>query len=297
MPAKKAQNKSKTHSSPGEEDDFSDANSLAANSTVEASPGPHVDVNAEVTHNTDIIQVLDGIRNDFSTKIDVVLKAILDVKRDVKDFSVRMDAAEARISDVEDTVNSEKGKTDALAKQMTLLTNKIDELENCSRRSNLRLLNVPEKIEGNDAVAFLEKWLPEALGPATFPRPPLIERAHRLPGRSQSNRPATPRVLIVKFLNFQDKVRVMRAARAKGKVTCDGQEIMFFPDLSVDLHRRRRGFDRVKQQLRSMNIRYGIMYPAKLRVTSDGRTREFETPADAEKFIQGLQNTEDSQTN
>ncbi|KAK5855059.1 hypothetical protein PBY51_005198 [Eleginops maclovinus] len=86
----------------------------------------------------------------------------------------------------------------------------------------------------------------------------------------------------------------MRAARAKGKVICGGQEIMFFPDLSTELHRRRRGFDRVKQQLLSMNIRCGIIYPAKLRVTSDGQSREFETPADAERFIQGLQNTKDS---
>ena len=89
----------------------------------------------------------------------------------------------------------------------------------------------------------------------------------------------------------------MRAARAKGKVFCSDHEIMFFPDLSSELHRRRRGFDRVKQQLMSMNIRYGRIYPAKLRVTSDGQSREFETPAEAEKFIQDLQCTKDSVNN
>lgn len=296
MPKK---SKTKAHFSQCEEDDVSDAISLA-NSECEASLVPlprEDDVDTGSAQNMDIIQILGGIRNDFSTKIDVVLKAIRDVKSDVRDFSARMDEAEGRISTVEDTVNSEKGKADALAKQVSLLTNKFDELENRSRRSNLRIVNVPEKMEGNDAVAFLEKWLPEVLGPATFPSPPLIERAHRLPGRTQPNRSTTPRVIIVKFLNFQDKVRVMRASRAKGKVIYAGQEIMFFPDLSAELHRRRRGFDRVKQQLRSMNIRYGIIYPAKLRVSSDGQTREFETPADAEKFIQGLQNTEESQVN
>uniref|UniRef100_A0A3B4F0H5 L1 transposable element RRM domain-containing protein n=1 Tax=Pundamilia nyererei TaxID=303518 RepID=A0A3B4F0H5_9CICH len=218
-------------------------------------------------------------------KRQAVEETIQDVKRDVQDFSVRMDGAEMRISSVEDAVNPEKGKTDALVKQVALLTNKLEDLENRSRRSNLRLVNVPEKIEGNDAVAFLEKWLPEVLGPATFPRQPLIERAHRLPGRTQPNRPPSPRVLIVKFLNFQDKVRVMRAAMDKGKVICGGQEVMFFPDLSTDLHRRRRGFDRVKQQLRAMNVRYGLIYPARLRVSSGGHMHVFETPADAEKFI------------
>uniref|UniRef100_A0A1A7ZGX5 LINE-1 type transposase domain containing 1 n=1 Tax=Nothobranchius furzeri TaxID=105023 RepID=A0A1A7ZGX5_NOTFU len=289
MPAKKAQNKSKVHSSPSEEEDVSGANNQAV-STGDASPG-RLDVSTGMAQNLDVIQILDGIRSDFSTKIGVVLTTIQDVKRDVQDFSLRMDGAEKRISNVEDDVNSEKGKTEALVKQVALLTDKLEDLENRSRRSNLRLVNVPEKIEGNDAVAFLEKWLPEALGPATFPRQPLIERAHRLPGRKQPNRPPTPRVLIVKFLNFQDRVRVMRAASTKGKVICGGQEVLFFPDLSTDLHRRRRGFDRVKQQLRSMNIRYGLIYPAKLRVSTDEHTHVFETPADAEKFIKGLQNT------
>jgi len=87
--------------------------------------------------------------------IDVVLKVIQDVKRDVQDFSERMDEAEVRISNVEITVNSEKGKTEALDKQVTLLMNKLDKLENHSCQTNL--VNVLEKMEGHDAVAFLEK--------------------------------------------------------------------------------------------------------------------------------------------
>ncbi|KAJ8375250.1 hypothetical protein SKAU_G00058300 [Synaphobranchus kaupii] len=222
-------------------------------------------------------------------------KDILVGENDELDAGSLASSTEERISSVEDTVNSEKGKTEALVKQVALLTNKLDELENRSRRSNLRLVNLPEKVEKNDAIAFLEKWLPEALGPATFPTPPIIERAHRLPGRAQSNRTPPPRVLIMKFLNFQDTVRVMRTARAKGKVLYREQEVMFFPDLSAELHRQRRRFDGVKQQLRSLNIRYGIVYPAKLRLTIDGRPHEFESPADAEKFVQGIQRSEDLQ--
>lgn len=244
MPLRKAKNKNIANYFPVEEDDEVDANSLASSTGDASSTLPVV----EMAQNLDVIQRLDMMRNDFATKIDGVLNAIQDVKRDVRDFSGRMDEAEERISNVEDTVNSEKGKTEALVKQVALLTYKLDELENRSRRSNLRLVNLPEKVEKNKAVAFLEKWLPEALGLATFPTPPIIERAHRLPGRAQSGRTPPPRVLIMKFLNFQDKVRVMRAARTKGKVLCGEQEVMFFPDLSAELHRQRRRFDGVKQQ-------------------------------------------------
>ena len=301
MPTKKAKNATKANFFPIEGDvelDASNQDSSPASSTGIASPNTTLQSEvavAESVHNLDVIQKLDLIRNDIATKIDGNLKAIQDVQRDVRDFSGRMDEAENRISEVEDTVNSERGKTEALVKRVALLTNKLDELENHSRRSNLRLVNLPEKVENNDPVAFLEKWLPEALGPAAFNTPPVIERAHRLPGRTQSGRTSSPRVLIIKFLNFQDKVRATRAARAKGKVMCGGQEVMFFPDLSAELHRQRRRFDGVKQQLRSLNIRYGIMYPAKLRLTFNGQTREFDSPADAEKFVQGIQCPEDAE--
>uniref|UniRef100_A0A3B3S9S0 L1 transposable element RRM domain-containing protein n=1 Tax=Paramormyrops kingsleyae TaxID=1676925 RepID=A0A3B3S9S0_9TELE len=239
-------------------DSFTSILSLIKRPNVQSLKGQH-----------NVIQIFDEIRNDFSTKIDVVLKVIHDVKRDVQDFSAHMDEAELRISNVEDTVNSEKDKSDALVKQVTLLSNKLDELENRSCRSNLRLVNVLEKMEGNDAVAFLKKWLPEVLGPETIPTPLYIERAHRLPSRTHSNRPSTPRVLIANFC--------------------------FLPDISAELHRRRRCFDRVKQQLRSINIHYRIIYPATLRVSSDGQMREFETSAEAEKFVQGLKSVAVSQ--
>ena len=142
------------------------------------------------------------------------------------------------------------------------------------------MANLPEKAEKSDAIAFLEKWLPEALGPATFPSPPVTERAHWIPTGAQNTRFPQLRVLIITFLNFQDKVRAMRAARTK--------EVMFFPDISEELQRQRRRYEGVKQQLRSLDIRYGIVYPAKLHMTADGRTHKFNSPADTEKFIEGL---------
>lgn len=290
MPSKKSKTKHKSDSSPlREHDDEWDASSVASSTGNACSAPLTEEICTNTGQNLDVIQKLDLMRSDFATKIDGVLNAIRDVKKDVKDFAGRMDMAEERISNVEDTVNMERGKMEEVAKRLTFLSQKLDDLENRSRRSNLRLVNLPEKVENPDAVAFLEKWLPEVLGPTTFSTPPVIERAHRLPGRSQSGRSSLPRVLIVKFLNFQDKVRVMRAVRIKGKIMYGDNEIRFFPDLSAELHRQRRRFDGVKQRLRSLNVNYGIVYPAKLRLTVDGQTREFEDPVDAEKFIKGLQ--------
>ncbi|KAL7405053.1 hypothetical protein ABVT39_023211 [Epinephelus coioides] len=64
----------------------------------------------------------------------------------------------------------------------------------------------------------------------------------------------------------------MRAARAKGKVKFGEQEVMFLLDRSSEVNRQRRRFDWVKQQLRSLNIRYGMIDPAKLCLTTHGQT-------------------------
>lgn len=49
-------------------------------------------------------------------------------------------------------------------------------------------------------------------------------REHRGFPRAHNAGSPRPRVLIIKFLNFQDKVRAMRAARTKGKVPYVEQE-------------------------------------------------------------------------
>lgn len=114
------------------------------------------------------------------------------------DFSGRLEQAEDRIDNIEDDIAGEKTKIAMLEKQVSELTSKIDDLENRSCHSNLRLVNLPGKVEKGNAAAFLEEWLPDIFVPETFPAPLVIERAHRLPGAPQSS---APRVMIMKFLN------------------------------------------------------------------------------------------------
>ena len=233
-----------------------------------------------------ILEAIAALKNDFGSKFDCVLTAIHEIKSDFKEFLGRLAQAEDHIDDIEYDIAGEKTKVAALEKQVYELTAEVDDLENRSRRSNLRLVNLPEKVEKGDAAAFLEKWLPEALGPETFPAPLLIERAHRLPRAPQSS---SPRVTIMKFLNFCEKIRVMQAARKRGKITYEGHHVMFFQDISTELHKKRKRFDGVKQRLRDLKVDYGVIYPAKLRLFHEGRPRVFADPASVESFIRELE--------
>lgn len=128
------------------DDDEWDANSMTslmedANPSSQPFTPP-----ADSDPNLDVIQRLDLMRSDFATKLDGVLNAIHDVKRDVRDFAGRMDEAEERISKVEDVVDSGKGKTEELIKQVEQLTYKLDDLENRSRRSNICLKKLMQSL-------------------------------------------------------------------------------------------------------------------------------------------------------
>ncbi|KAJ1171788.1 hypothetical protein NDU88_003646 [Pleurodeles waltl] len=57
--------------------------------------------------------------------------------------------------------------------------NKMTDLEDRSRRDNIRFLGFPENIEGEDIHAFLRETLPKLIG-VTFVSPLKFQRADRL---------------------------------------------------------------------------------------------------------------------
>jgi len=107
-----------------------------------------------------------------------------------------------------------------MEKLITHLKDKTDDPENCSR-SNIRIIDVPEKAEGCDAVRFLKKFIPQILGNDNFTSPVTLERAHRI-GKTSSK----PRPLIAKFLNFRDEEKVLRLAKSKGEITYENKKIL-----------------------------------------------------------------------
>ncbi|MGH0182718.1 UNVERIFIED_CONTAM: hypothetical protein FKN15_010309 [Acipenser sinensis] len=75
----------------------------------------------------------------------------------------------------------------------------------------------------------------------------------------------------MKLLNFRDKERILRLAREIGELYYNGKRIFLFPDFSIELQNKRKEFDRVKRKLNEKEIKYALMYQAKLRVEYKAR--------------------------
>lgn len=235
-----------------------------------------------------IMKAITDMKKEFSANFTGILTAVQDLKSNFNDFTNRLTEAEKRIGDTEDNVSTLQKQVAELQKQVTSLTVKTEDQENCSRRNNLRLINLPEGVEGRDAVTFLERWLLDTFGSDCFPYPLFIEQAHHLQQSRQDRN--FPRVLIMRFLNFKDKERVVRAARAKGKIMYNDQEVKFFQDVARETHIKRKRYDEVKQQLKARSIQYEILHPARLRVTHAGRSQIFNSPEEAAVFLLSLPN-------
>ena len=213
------------------------------------------------------------------------MSAIESVRKDITDCAECVTEAETRISTAEDNVISLQTKVQVLENKNKDLEVKLLDLETRARRSNLRLVNLPEGAEGDDACAFLESWLPDPL--ELPPGRTKLWRGHTGSGQEHT----TILSLILKFLNFRDKEFVSRAAKAKREVRYKNQTVRFYQHVVTDVHKKQKEFDAVRRQLRSMRLLYGIIPPAQLIVTYRERSH-INNHVEVEDFIKWIRSEE-----
>lgn len=77
---------------------------------------------------------------------------------------------------------------------------------------------------------------------------------------------------------------MLQWAKKTRDVSYQGHPIRIFEDFSATLAKKRATFNKVKTLLFKDGIRFGLSYPARLRVTINGQTHMFDSAEDAERF-------------
>ncbi|KAJ8397437.1 hypothetical protein AAFF_G00439860 [Aldrovandia affinis] len=108
------------------------------------------------------------------------------------------------------------------------------QVENCENHS-LRFLRVPELAEGRDTMGFMNRFFPQLLGLENYPDVLVIEWVHRSPTFCQGNFDKGPQPILIKLLNFQDKVKILWFTREKKNLQYNGARFHIYPDFSADL--------------------------------------------------------------
>ncbi|KAK1879038.1 LINE-1 retrotransposable element ORF1 protein, partial [Dissostichus eleginoides] len=187
----------------------------------------------------------------------------------VRDLEQAATDHSTRIGELEATV-------DMLTSQVKRLDDKCEDPEGRSRRNNMRVMGIPEGLEGPRATDFVAQLLRDLL---KLDEKPLLDRAHRtLRERPKEGTPPRPFVVRVHF--FHIRSQIPQRAGESSPLLYNGKRISIFPDYTSSVSKKRAAFVPVKRTLHSYpNVKFGVLFPATLKITMpNGTSHRFEDP-------------------
>ncbi|XP_069077648.1 dynein axonemal heavy chain 11-like [Pleurodeles waltl] len=182
-------------------------------------------------------------------------------------LSLRTQALEDTVGTMKEEIEVHKVDIQAFKDSEQALQSKLEQLENSSRRKNMRVLHVPEGAEGDDLKAFsvsLLKSVP-SLEESEEEIARDIPRIHRDPFRKNPNN-SKPRKILINFLTCGLKEKIL--SKALKLRTIKAQDFSF--EIKLDLSRitinRQWELGQRLEEFRLLGASAQLKFPATLKV-------------------------------
>ncbi|KAJ1139156.1 hypothetical protein NDU88_005533 [Pleurodeles waltl] len=253
-----------------------------------ASPPPSHDTMSDNTQGASMDRILQEI-SAVGRKLegmDIAMSALTaetrSMRLEIAGFQSQISGLDHRVAAVESQVVSQTDRD----QELLYLRSKLTDLEDRSRRNNIRFLGFPEGIEGTDILCYLRDTLPK-LADVTFDPPLEFQRAHRL-GLKRQNGQDRPRPIIACFLRHGQVRQLLQMSRRQGPLRLGPLEIRLSADFSKETADRRRAFLSFRPRLCHLDVKFGLFEPARMWITKNGESRTFYDPEDLKSFLEGL---------
>nr|KAF6320584.1 hypothetical protein mPipKuh1_008579 [Pipistrellus kuhlii] len=115
-------------------------------------------------------------------------------------------------------------------------------------------------------------------------KPAQIQDACRVPSKMNPKR-LTPGHITIKLANTNDKVRILKAARERQKVTYKESPMRLATDFSTETHQARREWDEIYKVMQRKGLNPRILYPARLSIKIEGEIWSFTDKKRLKEFI------------
>lgn len=246
---------------------------------------------AESSDPTKILMAIQTMSKTMTDRFDALEATLASTQALLSSLGNRVTEVEDATSNLDVRLSRLEGICTDLSAANEKLRSKVVDLEARSRRQNIKIVGMPEKIENGRPCEFLTKFFPELLGAQHFLKPITVDRAHRLgslPSDEVERARARPRVMIARIHHYQTKEKILQLARQQFPLSYRDNAIHIFPDLSVEVMKKREAFEDARKKLRGAGARVGFRYPARLRVTLNGKETICATPQEALALVETL---------
>ncbi len=203
-----------------------------------------------------LIPALRKLRED----IQATNNSVKELREEFEAMAAVAKQTRDRVDSVQATAREDRNAVTDLRNQLERLTEKMTDMEEKSRRNNVRLVGLPEGMEGPDVAGFLRinlsKWIPSLKG-----RNIENDRAHRVyDGRKNSDRPHT---LVFRVLKWHDRLDNLKGARQAYPVKCtqDNVTLLFFPDFCPVTAAKRKSLVPVLRSMTALGLQPFLAYP------------------------------------
>ncbi|CAH2296070.1 Hypothetical predicted protein [Pelobates cultripes] len=201
--------------------------------------------------------------------------SVAELKRDLQDIGSRTTHVEAKMEDLVDAHNASTEHLKSLTDQIQKCEAKLMDLEDRSRRSNIRLRGIPETVLPADLPSYVHSFF-KLLTPEIPTDMLLLDRLHRVP-KPQHIATSLPRDVLLKAHYFHVKDLLMRRSRTVKDLPAEYTSIKMFSDLSAATLKQRKTFQQVTETLRANRILYRWGFPVRLIVSRNGTTTAVQT--------------------
>ncbi|CAJ0963119.1 unnamed protein product [Ranitomeya imitator] len=191
-----------------------------------------------------VTSLVSSCKQSLTQQLQEVKGVTAQINAALQKIDKRVGAVEERVSTAEDHIVQLQKAERKFTQAISELAAKNEDLENRSRRNNIRIVGVPEKAEGRNPTEYVESWLLETFGDAALTKVFAVERAHRVPPKPPVPG-ASPRTMLAKILNYRDII-LRKGQRHDGSDTIEGQRIAIYPDYSALVQKQRMMFTAVE---------------------------------------------------
>ncbi|CAH2220705.1 Hypothetical predicted protein [Pelobates cultripes] len=207
------------------------------------------------------------------------------IKEDLEALNTRATQAESDITLLQSTSSQHGQDIYYLSDKIQYLEDSLEDLNNRSRRNNIRIRGLPEAVDA-DAILPTLRDLFHTILPDSTEQECDIERAHRAL-RPLALNPTSPRDVIVRMQHFATKEKIMAATRASPP-KYGASTLAFFQDLAPSTLKKRRDLKPLTMALTKKGLKYRWGHPFKLQVRLDDQDHVLHHPAEMEDFATAL---------